>query len=71
MEKHSKRLERRKLLISLAYNLQNFSNFMPGFCFLGKNIVRNVKNLRSFKNSETSAQKIVAYVEYPEQGRFA
>ena len=38
---------------------------MPGFGFLGKNIVRNGKNLRSFKNSETSAQIIVAYVEYP------
>ena len=32
---------------------------------MGKNIERNGKNLRSFKNSETSAQKIVAYVEYP------
>ena len=39
---------------------------MPVFGFLGKNIVRNGKNLRGFKNSETSAQKIVAYVEYPE-----
>ena len=38
---------------------------MPGFGFLEKFFFRNGKILRNFKNSETSAQKIVAYVEYP------
>ena len=56
MEKYSKRRNRCKSLTFLAYNLQNFSNFMPRLRVSRKNI----------KNGETSVQETVAYVEYPE-----
>ena len=41
MEKYSKRRNRCKALTCLAYNLQNFSNFMPILGFSRKNIMRN------------------------------
>jgi len=41
MEKYSKRRNRCKLLTCLAYNLQNFSNFMPILGVSRKNIMRN------------------------------